>query len=167
VGMQTRTYRDIILEFAHESKRFLPPNIVVKVDFTPDIALKGWGNVRIEMTGGQVHSETFSDSGSMTAEEEACKRLIYQTMIFGMIKNESLLKIITESHEITKAKSLEEEKRNSFANGSAETISAIKPVFDKMLAALKAVNVGDIDPYVHGGHYQILEAIKEAEELGL
>lgn len=47
------------------------------------------------------------------------------------------------------------------------TIARIKPVFERMLVALKAVHFGDIDPYVHGGHPQILEAIKGAEGLKL
>lgn len=84
---------------------------------------------------------------------------------------------------------LEEEKRHSFANGSTETISAIKPVFDKMLAALKAVSsnehvdLGDLVYYVKDRELKgwegpavtqwsktvelVKEAIKEAEELGL
>lgn len=65
------------------------------------------------------------------------------------------------------ATTVQEERNISYGIGAFETRKKIKPVFDKMLAALKAVHNGDIDPYVHDGHPQIVEAIKEAEELGL
>lgn len=38
---------------------------------------------------------------------------------------------------------------------------------EKELDSIHRLRNGDIDPYVHGGHHQITEAIKEAEELGL
>lgn len=63
---------------------------------------------------------------------------------------------------------LEAEKRQSFASGSMETISAIRPVFNKMLAALKETT--DLIPLDDDGtevHIKNLEIIKEADELGL
>lgn len=69
------------------------------------------------------------------------------------------------------AKAVENEFKSSRKQGQEDSIRLIKPVFDKMLALLKGIYYGEIDPYedplLRGGDGLIEKTIKEAEELGL
>lgn len=113
-----------------------------------------WGDVLVVKEAG---------SNEFIGEGKATVRVGSESFIINMDYQVAVQKFkVSRGTKVIKGLTLEEEKRHSFANGSAETISAIKPVFDKMLAALRDCSQG-------GYNYEqrLGPIIKEAEELGL